>query len=164
MLSLTRIVADRSCCHITAPPQPPCNMAEVINEQLPRVKFELERLGEPTMKLTLDTPELQASCIRLYCRSHQCITLQMPNVCVSSCDVIDTYAGMGLQQQRSLEVTHFPQALILLIERMEQLGAAPVLNDDAVGGNCGILVVSLTCHSEVRALSVEGLATGGNST
>lgn len=28
------------------------------------------------------------------------------------------------------------------MERMERLGAAPILNDDAVGGNCGILIVS----------------------
>lgn len=34
------------------------------------------------------------------------------------------------------------QALVLLMKRMEQLGAAPLLNDNLVGGNCGILVVS----------------------
>lgn len=28
------------------------------------------------------------------------------------------------------------------MKRMEQLGAAPLLNDNLVGGNCGILVVS----------------------
>jgi hypothetical protein len=34
------------------------------------------------------------------------------------------------------------QALAALMARMEHLGAAPLLGDGAVGGNCGILVVS----------------------
>lgn len=36
-------------------------MAEVISEQQPRVKFQTERLGEPTHTLSLETPDLQAS-------------------------------------------------------------------------------------------------------
>eukprot|EP00878_Enallax_costatus_P018072 GHUV01019014.1.p1 GENE.GHUV01019014.1~~GHUV01019014.1.p1 ORF type:complete len:251 (+),score=57.08 GHUV01019014.1:162-914(+) len=65
-------------------------MGEHISEQQPRIKFQLERLGGPTVQFSLGTPELQA--------------------------------------------------LMSLMERMEQLGAAPLLNDNAVGGNCGMLI------------------------
>ncbi|WIA33991.1 hypothetical protein OEZ86_012376 [Tetradesmus obliquus] len=63
-------------------------MAEVITEDLPRVKFTTTRQG--SCSLPPDTPDLQA--------------------------------------------------LAALMARMEALGAAPLLADGAVGGNCGILV------------------------
>lgn len=45
------------------------------------------------------------------------------------------------------------QDLIKLCQRMEELGAAPVLNDGLVGGNAGILVVSeasMSCTDRLR--------------
>ena len=47
------------------------DMGELINEQQPRVKFQLERLGEPTTRLSLETPELQASSAHWHASGHQ---------------------------------------------------------------------------------------------
>lgn len=42
------------------------------------------------------------------------------------------------------------QELIQLCQRMEALGAAPVLDDGLVGGNAGLLVVSRPAHTSTQ--------------